>query len=182
MKFKGVLIILLFLLAIFSCSKAPDDPFCRYEPLVASAGIRAGQGAVQIMASADEYFYILEKTGKEVTHGRLNMSASVKPGDYDARVNNSTHSVHVRENTLTKCSAGAVLLRGSTDEYYYMLDSTGHEMAHNKLGRGLHGRAVHGSYLTRRGFTATLLSKAHSFATAGSPTKPFWEGRHSRAV
>jgi hypothetical protein len=137
MKFKGVLIVPLFWLATFSCTKTPDDPFCRYEPLAASAGIRAGQGAVQITASADEYFYILEKTGKEATHGRLNTSASVKPGDYDARVNNSIHPIHVRENTLTKCSAGTVLLRGSTDEYYYVLNSTGHEMAHNKLGRGL---------------------------------------------
>jgi hypothetical protein len=137
MKFKGMLIVLLFLLATFSCTKAPDDPFCRYEPLPPSAGIRAGQGAVQITASADEYFYILEKTGKEVTHGRLNMAASVKPGDYDARVDNSIHPVQVRENTLTKCSAGTVLLHGSTDEYYYVLNSIGNEMAHNKLGSGL---------------------------------------------
>lgn len=137
MKFTGVLLVPLFWLATFSCTKAPDDPFCRYEPLQPGAGIRPGQGAVQITASADEYFYILEKTGKEVTHGRLNMSAPVKPGDYNARVNNSTHPVQVRENTLTKCSAGAVLLRGSTDEYYYVLNSMGQEMAHNKLGKGL---------------------------------------------
>jgi mannose-6-phosphate isomerase-like protein (cupin superfamily) len=137
MKLKSVLIGLLSLLATFSCTKAPDDPFCRYEPLPASAGVPAGQGGVQITASADEYFYILDKTGKEITHGRLNMSASAKPGDYVAKVNNSIHPVQVREKTLTKCSAGTVLLRGSTDEYYYVLDSTGHEMAHNKLGRGL---------------------------------------------
>jgi hypothetical protein len=137
MKLKSVLIGLVSLLATFSCTKAPDDPFCRYEPLPASSGIPAGQGGVQIAASADEYFYILDKTGKEIAHSRLNMSASAKPGDYTAKVNNSTHPVQVREKALTKCSAGTVLLRGSTDEYYYVLDSTGHEMAHNKLGSGL---------------------------------------------
>jgi hypothetical protein len=137
MKCKGVLIVLFFSLATFSCTKTPDDPFCRYEPLPASAGIRAGEGAVEITASADDYFYILDKTGKEATHGRLNTAASVKPGDYDAKLNNSAHPVHVRENTLTKCSAGTFLLRGTTDEYYYVLNSLGQELAHNKLGSGL---------------------------------------------
>jgi hypothetical protein len=137
MNLKGVLIGLLSLLAAFSCTKAPDDPYCRYEPLPANSGIPSGQGSVQITASADEYFYILDKTGKEIAHGRLNMSAAAKPGDYVSKVNDSTHPVQVRENTLTKCSAGTIVLRGSTDEYYYVLDSTGHEMAHNKLGTSL---------------------------------------------
>jgi 6,7-dimethyl-8-ribityllumazine synthase len=137
MKLVRVLAGVLAVLAICSCTKAPDDPFCRYEPLPASSGIPAGQGGVQVAASDDEYFYILDKSGKEINHGRLNMSAPVKPGDYVAKVNNSVHPVQVRDKTLTKCSAGTVVLRGSTDEYYYVLDSTGREMAHNKLGRGL---------------------------------------------
>ena len=82
-------------------------------------------------------FYILDKAGKEISHARLNMSASAKPGNYVAKLNNSSHPVQIRENTLTKCSAGSVVLRGNTDEYYYVLDSTQHEMAHNKLGTGL---------------------------------------------
>jgi 6,7-dimethyl-8-ribityllumazine synthase len=137
MKLTCVLTGLLSLLAAVSCSKAPDDPICRYEPLPASSGTPAGQGGIQITAAADDYFYILDKTGKEVTRAHLNMSASAKPGQYAAKLNNSTHPVQIRENTLTKCSAGSVVLRGSTDEYYYVLDSTQHEMAHNKLGTGL---------------------------------------------
>jgi 6,7-dimethyl-8-ribityllumazine synthase len=137
MKLTCILFGLLSFLATLSCTKMPDDPFCRYEPLPASSGTPAGQGGVQITASADDYFYILDNTGKEISHGRLNMSASAKPGHYVAKVNNSSHPVQVRENTLTKCSAGTVVLRGSTDEYYYVLDSTQHEMAHNKLGSGL---------------------------------------------
>src|ERR1700689_1837568 len=109
MKCKSMLIVLFFLLATYSCPKTPDDPFCRYEPLPASAGIRPGEGAVEIASSTDEYFYIMEKTGKEATHGRLNTAASVKPGDYDAKINNSAHPVRVRENTLTTCSAGTFL-------------------------------------------------------------------------
>jgi 6,7-dimethyl-8-ribityllumazine synthase len=137
MKLACVLTGLFSLLATVSCTKTPDDPICRFEPLPASSETPAGQGGVQITASADEYFYILDKTGKEVSHARLNMSASAKPGSYTAKLNNSSHPVQVRENTLTKCSAGSVVLRGNTDEYYYVLDSTQHEMAHNKLGTGL---------------------------------------------
>jgi 6,7-dimethyl-8-ribityllumazine synthase len=137
MKLTCVLTGLLPLLATVSCTKAPDDPICRYEPLPASSGTPAGQGGIQITAAADDYFYILDKAGKEISHARLNMSASAKPGNYVAKLNNSSHPVQIRESTLTKCSAGSVVLRGNTDEYYYVLDSTQHEMAHNKLGTGL---------------------------------------------
>jgi 6,7-dimethyl-8-ribityllumazine synthase len=137
MKLTYVVAALFALLAAVSCSKAPNDPTCRYEPLPASSGTPAGQGAIQIMAAADDTFYILDKAGKEVTRAHLNMSAAAKPGEYSAKLNNSTHPVQVRENTLTTCSAGSVVLRGTTDEYYYVLDSTQHEMAHNKLGTGL---------------------------------------------
>ena len=137
MKLTCVLTGLLPLLATVSCTKAPDDPICHYEPLPASSGTPAGQGGIQITAAADDYFYILDKAGKEISHARLNMSASAKPGNYVAKLNNSSHPVQIRENTLTKCSAGSVVLRGNTDEYYYVLDSTQHEMAHNKLGTGL---------------------------------------------
>src|SRR5687768_12979423 len=98
MKLFGVLTALLPLLAAVSCSKAPDDPLCRYDPLPPSSGVPAGQGGVQITASTDEYFYILDKAGKEITHGRLNKSASAKPGDYVVRLNASTHPVQVRAN------------------------------------------------------------------------------------
>ena len=137
MKLTCVLTGLLSLLATVSCTKTPDDPTCRNEPLPASSGTPAGQGGIQITASADDYFYILDKTGKEISHARLNMSASAKPGSYVAKLNNSSHPVRILENTLTKCSAGSVVLRGNTDVYYYVLDSTQHEMAHNKLGTGL---------------------------------------------
>src|SRR5450759_497089 len=65
------------------------------------------------------------------------MVAHAKPGDYDAKLNNSHHPVHVREKTLANCAAGTFVLRGSTDEYYYVIDSTGSEMAHHKIGSGL---------------------------------------------
>jgi 6,7-dimethyl-8-ribityllumazine synthase len=65
------------------------------------------------------------------------MVSHAKPGDYDAKLNNSHHTVHVREKTLANCAAGTFVLRGSTDEYYYVIDSTGSEMAHHKIGSGL---------------------------------------------
>jgi hypothetical protein len=137
MKLTGILLGVVALLGISSCSKAPPDPLSHYEPLPASSGTPAGQGGIEITAAADDTFYILDKTGKEITRGRLGQSAPARPGEYTAKLNNSTHPVEVRDKTLTKCSAGTVVLRGSTDEYYYVLDSTQHEMAHNKLGSGL---------------------------------------------
>jgi 6,7-dimethyl-8-ribityllumazine synthase len=128
----------LVLLGAVSCSKAPPpDPICRYEPAPESAAVPAGQGAIQIAGSTDEYFYILDTAGKEITHGRLNTSVPLKPGEYQAKVNNSLHPVFVQAKSVTKCSCGTFVLIGSTDEYYYILDSAAKELAHAKLGKGL---------------------------------------------
>ena len=128
----------LFVLGFISCSKAPPpDPICRFEPLPPSAAGSGEQGAIQIAGSTDEYFYVLDNSGKEITHGRLNNSVPAKPGEYHAKVNNSVHAIFVQARMLTKCSCGTSILTGNTDEYYYVLDSSAKELAHNKLGRGL---------------------------------------------
>ncbi|HEY1341841.1 MAG TPA: hypothetical protein VGF59_30220 [Bryobacteraceae bacterium] len=123
--------------AAMSCSRAPEDSLCKYGPIPESARVPAGQGAVRITAATDEYFYVSDKSGKEVNHAHLNMSAPVKPGDYDIKLNNSHHSAEVREKTLTTCTAGTIVIRGDTDEYYYAMDATGNELAHNHVGAPL---------------------------------------------
>lgn len=138
MRLKRVHAFAVMVLGAISCSKAPPpDPICRYEPLPESSAGGAGQGAIRIAGSTDEYFYINESGGKEIKHAKLNNSIALKQGDYQAKINNSVHAVSVQSKMLTKCSCGTIVLAGNTDEYYYVLDSTGKELAHNKLGRGL---------------------------------------------
>jgi len=99
--------------------------------------VAAGQGAVQITGSTDQYFYLSDGSGKSVTNGKIGTAVHAKPGEYRIKLNGSTHPVVVKEKMLTKCSAGAVLLSGLTDEYYYVQDVTGASLANGKIGQAL---------------------------------------------
>lgn len=121
-----------------SCKKAPPpDSLCSYEPLPATADVRSGQGAIQVLASTDTYFYVFDGAGKQLGSHAMNGVLAVKPGDYQVKVNNSVHAVAARSDTLTKCTTGAVLVTGKTDEYYYVLDGAGTQLASSHLGASL---------------------------------------------
>jgi len=131
-----------------SCQKAPPpDPLCSYEPLPESAKVPSGQGAIQVTATTDEYFYVVDSAGKDVGHAKLNGSVAMKPGSYEVKLNRSAHTAWVKAGTLTRCVAGTLNVKGTTDEYYYVLDAGGTELSHNKLGRSL--SFLPGSYTLR---------------------------------
>src|SRR5512135_2886795 len=129
---------LLLLLLSTSCEKAPPpDPLCTYVPLPPSAKAEPGQGAIQIAAPTTDYFYVLDQKGKEVGHAAANGSVAVKAGAYQVRLNGSVHAVWARKATLTRCTAGALTVSGTTQESYSVVDSSGSELAHAKLGAPL---------------------------------------------
>jgi mannose-6-phosphate isomerase-like protein (cupin superfamily) len=125
-------------LLIASCQKAPPpDPLCKDEPLPDSARVAPDQGAIQISAPANDYFYVVDSNGKEVGHAKADGSVAVKPGPYQVKLNLSAHSVWAKAKTLTRCAAGALFVSGTTDEYYYVLGPGGTELAHAKVGTPL---------------------------------------------
>src|SRR5437899_40878 len=133
MKPRRVLKALLPLLVTFSCNKAPDDPFCSYEPLPESAGVPAAQGAVQIVASTDEYFYVLDSTGTELAHNKLSRPLAFMPGSRTVKVNNTSATVQIAAGSPVELKTGAIVVHGATTEYYYVVNATGNELAHHKL-------------------------------------------------
>ena len=125
-------------LVFASCQKAPPpDPLCTYEPLPESARVAPDQGAIRISAPASDYFYVVDSNGKEVGHAKADGTVAVKPGQYKVTLNRSAHSVWAKTKTLTRCAAGALFVSGTTDEYYYVVDSGGTELAHAKMGTPL---------------------------------------------
>ena len=125
--------IVLLLLALCSCKKAPPpDPICAVEPFS-----DASQGAIQIAASTDTHFYIFDEAGKQLSYASTNKSATVKPGQYQVKVNSSAHPVYVEAGKQTKCSTGTVLVAGDTDEHYYIFDTANAQLAYQKLGKPL---------------------------------------------
>ena len=129
---------LLTLCALSSCSKKPPaDSVCAYEPLPATFEAPAGDGAIQILGSTEESFYVFDGAGKQIKSGSVNRALDLKPGQYDVRLNKSTHPVAVQSKTLTKCGAATLLVSGNTDEYYYVFDATKTQLASQKLGNPL---------------------------------------------
>ena len=124
--------------AACACKKAPPgDNVCIYEPLPATAEVKAGQGAVMTRAATDTYFYALDEAGKQIGSAHVNGILALQPGDYRVKVNNSVHPAAVTAKTLTTCSTGGVLVSGKTDEYYYVLDNAGTQLASAHVGAAL---------------------------------------------
>ena len=134
----GPLAVLLVMFAFTSCTKAPQpDGVCSYEPLPADANVPAGQGGVLTTGTTDTYFYAFDDAGKQVAAQRVNQLLALKPGDYQLKVNNSAHPVSVSSKMLAKCATGTVQAAGKTDEYYYIFDVAGSQLAASKLGSAL---------------------------------------------
>ena len=128
----------LLLLAFAACKKSPPpDPLCSYQPVPQTTRLEPGQGALQVSGTTDAYFYLRDKAGKQVASGALNLAVGVKPGEYRALLHNSVHTVFVQEGMLTRCGCGSLQVVGSTDEYYYVLDPAGNQLASSKLGAAI---------------------------------------------
>lgn len=134
-RFPSTALLASAVLLLGACRKAPPpDPLCTYEPLPESAKAPDGQGAIQVVAPTSEYFYVLDSEGKEKGHAKAGGSVLVKPGEYRTKLNGSTHPVWAKKEALCRCTAGALVVGGTTDEYYYVVDSAGGELAHAKVG------------------------------------------------
>lgn len=132
----GIAVLTVLMLA--GCKKTPlPDSLCSDEPLPSTAAVPSGQGAIEVLASTDTYFYVFDGAGKQLGSHAVNGVLAVNPGDYRVKVNNSVHAVTAQAATLRKCQTGAVLVSGKTDEYYYILDGAGTQLASAHLGASL---------------------------------------------
>lgn len=118
-------------------------------------------------AVTDTYFYVLDAAGKQVGSAHVNALLPLKPGQYQLEVNNSLHTAAVESATLTKCPTGGVLVKGSTDEYYYVFDEAGKQLASAHIGAGL--SLFQGSYQIRLN-NSTSAARVQSGTTANLTT------------
>ena len=94
-------------------------------------------GALVVTGTTDEYYYVLDTAGTELAYSRLGEPLAFFPGQYVAKVNNSTTGTEVGAEETTTVSTGTVVGRGTTDDYYYMLDTAGTEIGYARLGNPL---------------------------------------------
>jgi hypothetical protein len=60
--------------AALSCwtgrKKTAPDPICRVEPLTEAVQAKSGEGAVQVSAPVEEYYYVLDAAGTQLASRR----------------------------------------------------------------------------------------------------------------
>lgn len=115
--------------------------------------VRAGRvttcvaGEVRVTGATQEYFYVLDTLGNQVTYQRLGQLQSLLPGRYVARVNTTRVPLAVGGADTVSLAAGTITVAGATDEYFYLNDTLGTQLAYNRLGQPLD--AFPGEYVVK---------------------------------
>ena len=109
----------------------------------AKAEVRTGEstnvpaGTLVVHGSTDEYYAVMNNAGVQLASAHLEKPLAFVPGTYNVKVNNTTTPVTMVSGVTTEVKTGAVVLQGSTDEYYAIIDSAGTQLASAHLGRAL---------------------------------------------
>jgi 6,7-dimethyl-8-ribityllumazine synthase len=109
----------------------------------AKAEVRIGEstsvpaGTLVVHGSTDEYYAVMNNAGLQLASAHLEKPLAFVPGTYNVKVNNTTTPVTVVSGVTAEVKTGAVVLQGSTDEYYAIIDSAGTQLASAHLGRAL---------------------------------------------
>ncbi len=103
----------------------------------AGAVTEIAAGAVRVAASTDEYYYVLDSAGNQIGSGHVGKPLGLFAGSYTLKVNNSESKAEVRAGEITSVPANTLVTEGSTDEYYYVLNSGGTQVASAHLGKPL---------------------------------------------
>lgn len=94
-------------------------------------------GAILVHGSTDEYYAVVNNAGTQLASAHLERPLAFVLGTYNVKVNGTTTAANVTAGATAEVQTGAVVLQGSTDEYYAILDSTGTQLASAHLGRPL---------------------------------------------
>src|ERR1700675_836548 len=109
----------------------------------AKADVGAGEstnvpaGTLAVHGSTDEYYAVVNNAGVQLASAHLEKPLAFVPGTYNVKVNNTTTPASITPSAATEVSTGAVVLQGSTDEYYAIIDSAGTQLASSHLGRAV---------------------------------------------
>ena len=94
-------------------------------------------GTLLVHGNTDEYYYVLDETNKQLNYNVLEKPLAFLPGKYPVKVNKTTMSAEVLPGKLTELVTGSVLVKGLTDEYYYVTDTVGNALNYQSLNKSL---------------------------------------------
>ena len=102
---------------------------------------------LNVRGTTDEYYYVLDNAGTQLASSRLNSATALFPGPVTVKVNNSTAPVQPAAGQTAEVQTGALSVTGTTEEYYYVLNDQGTQLASAKLGKAT--SLVEGAYTVK---------------------------------
>jgi len=94
-------------------------------------------GTLVVRGGTNEYYYAADTLGKQLNHNTLEKPLAFLPGSYAVKVNNTETKADIVAGQVTELKTGTLLVKGLTQEYYYVSDSLGKQLNHQTLNRAL---------------------------------------------
>jgi hypothetical protein len=94
-------------------------------------------GTLIVHGSTSEYYYVLDDMNKQLNYNTLEKPLAFLPGTYDLKVNNTSMRTDVIAGKVTEVRTGSILVKGLTDEYYYVTDTIGNALNYQTLNKSL---------------------------------------------
>jgi len=94
-------------------------------------------GSLQVQGKTGEYFHVLDASKKQLNFSPLGTPMALLPGRYEVRVNNTSRKAEVFAGRTTRLATGSLLVKGLTDEFYYVADTLGHALNLQKLNKAV---------------------------------------------
>lgn len=94
-------------------------------------------GSISVKGNTGEYYYVLDHENKQLNYNSLEKSLAFLPGSYVVKINNTSMSAHVRAGVVTELATGNLVVKGLTEEYYYVTDTSGNALNYQTLNKSL---------------------------------------------
>ena len=98
---------------------------------------KCSTGTLILTGNTSEYYYVIDSTNQQLGYEALSRSMSFFPGKFKVRVNNTELITEVKLKELTEIRTGTILVRGMTNEYYYVVDKANNQLNYNSLEKPL---------------------------------------------
>jgi len=94
-------------------------------------------GTLIVQGTTGENYYVLDDTNKQLNYNILEKPLAFLPGTYLLKVNNTSMKADVTGGKVTAFGTGNLLVKGLTDEYYYVTDTLGNALNYQTLNKPL---------------------------------------------
>jgi hypothetical protein len=94
-------------------------------------------GTLIIQGQTADYYYVTDSLDQQLVYSNLGKATSFFPSAVKVKVNNTEVPVEVKLNQVTEIQTGTIVVHGSTNEYYFVLDDQDKQLNYSTLEKPL---------------------------------------------